>query len=598
MKNNQLHLGVLHYHLRFGGVRTVISSALRSLIAFGGFSSLDIDLIASDTRQTSGDSLVNELRLWAQKYPAVELMLRPVQIPELAYNDTPAKDRDQFFREADGLCHRLLEVIAIQQFSAENPYILHVHNPTLGKNPRLTLALKLLAEHFDRDNYPAWLLYQIHDFAEDKRPDRWAVLCQCSGRNDPALAVEMMYPASRKVRWVCLNSSDRRRLVQMGFLVDRVDVLPNPIDDQIYIIDTIGPENPPAPIAAEDFQKNLKNRIADYAQKHGFYFEANRRILLSPVKAIRRKNIAESILLLLDCNSKEDCYQLLVTLPAQSPQDVAYCAAMEEFVKNKHMPVVIGFGTELLSSTGQRQVRNGQVEKYSLTDLATISDAVVTTSIQEGFGYVFHEAWLLGKAVLGRDLPQVTSDFKTAGMNLDHLYTHLLIPQDWLDEKWEELCKAYYEKYSLLRQSADLTICSFSEFQRKLNQKKTYRPKASSGAAEDRMDWADLSLDLQLELLKKIREAPHLIPQLIFTSGDFVAMQTWKPSDLSAVIKHNREIVGHNYGLESYACRFRNLISHDETALLQAEHTSDAVEINHAAMLEQFTALENLRLLV
>ena len=39
----------------------------------------------------------------------------------------------------------------------------------------------------------------------------------------------------------------------------------------------------------------LKNKIADYAKKKGYVFDANRKILLSPLKIIRRKNVIETL---------------------------------------------------------------------------------------------------------------------------------------------------------------------------------------------------------------------------------------------------------------------------------------------------------------
>jgi glycosyltransferase involved in cell wall biosynthesis len=54
-------------------------------------------------------------------------------------------------------------------------------------------------------------------------------------------------------------------------------------------------------------------------------------------------------------------------------------------------------------------------------------DLVVSTSINEGFGLGFLEPWLFGKAVVGRDLPQVTSDFRKKGLSFPSLYQTLKI---------------------------------------------------------------------------------------------------------------------------------------------------------------------------
>jgi glycosyltransferase involved in cell wall biosynthesis len=56
-----------------------------------------------------------------------------------------------------------------------------------------------------------------------------------------------------------------------------------------------------------------------------------------------------------------------------------------------------------------------------------MADMVITTSILEGFGFVYIEPWYAGTAVIGRDLPLVTEDFNKAGMDLGHLYRVLMV---------------------------------------------------------------------------------------------------------------------------------------------------------------------------
>ncbi|MEZ5304096.1 MAG: hypothetical protein R3F11_26155 [Verrucomicrobiales bacterium] len=61
------------------------------------------------------------------------------------------------------------------------------------------------------------------------------------------------------------------------------------------------------------------------------------------------------------------------------------------------------------------------------------ADAMVTTSVAEGFGLAFLEPWLAGKPVVGRDLPEITADFAESGVDLAHLYARLEIPLAWVD---------------------------------------------------------------------------------------------------------------------------------------------------------------------
>ncbi|TFG47392.1 MAG: hypothetical protein E4H40_06520, partial [Candidatus Brocadiia bacterium] len=220
---------MLHYHLLPCGVRTVITNALRALIAYGGYDYLEIDLISSDARREPGDKLAEELLDWARRKGPGQFRLNQVEISELAYNHQAAPDLESLFDQAQHISNRLLEVMELGRSDLENPYILHVHNGNLGKNPYLTLALKILADQLSRENLPAWILYQMHDFAESNRPDCWKALRDCSGQTDPDLAVEMMYPGgdNGRVQWVCINSGDKQALLSMGIDSDFVSVLPN-----------------------------------------------------------------------------------------------------------------------------------------------------------------------------------------------------------------------------------------------------------------------------------------------------------------------------------------------------------------------------------
>ncbi len=447
MSPNILRIGVLHYHFLRAGVRTVMVNSLKALIGYGPYQHLEIDLISSDAEKPPGREVANELQRYANETDGAEVLIRLIELSELAYNDRPADSREQLFTEAGPLTDKLLGMLELDRSSLENPYVLHVHNANLGKNPRLTLGLKLLIDRIERRNLPARILYQMHDFAEDHRPDCWAALRDCSGRSDRQLAVEMMYPMSSHLQWICINSTDKEKLLTVGIDADMVDVLPNSVDVETLTAPALAEMTPAQlhqlDLEPADFVADLKNRIAAFAENNGFRFEPNRKILAAPIKLIRRKNVAESLLLLMALNAEDDSYQLLITLRPASQADVVDAQALEQFVKRHHLPVVMGFGHELLGVGHHRVIEAGRVRSYSLVDLVHISEAVVTTSVQEGFGYVFHEPWLMNKAVVGRNISTVTGDFAAQGMKLTHLYDHLLIPKELVGEKWREICRAY-----------------------------------------------------------------------------------------------------------------------------------------------------------
>ena len=611
----KLRIGVLHYHLLRGGTHTVIANTLRGLIAHSGYDHLEIDLIACDAQQSPGNELADQLNQWARAKGSGDCSLNQIELPLLAYNQTPAPDKDALFHDARYLADQIRSALQLQRSDRANPYVLHCHNANLGKNPRLTLALKFLAEQIETENLPGLILYQMHDFPEDNRLDCWAALRDCSGRPDRRLAVSMAYPLNSPVRWLCINSADAKSLADAGIPQDTVSILPNSIDTQNFTAEPLSKMSPPQlgelAIEPADFAAELKNRLADFAHRNSYQFDPARKILLAPIKVIRRKNVAESILLLLALNRQHDQYQLLITLPANSPADAAYCQLLEQFVKRHRLPVVIGFGSELLAGH-QRHISAGRVEAYSLIDLLDISHAVLTTSIQEGFGYVFHEPWLVGKPVLGRNIAHLTADFVAQGLNLDHLYDHLLIPFQWIAPQWDDLCFAYGQKINAMRAAAELTPLDDSQIARLIHCEKTYRPGPSPSSYhrqdpsrpynrspddQDALDWADLTVTLQLLILERLIKHPLLINHLIWTNLALQPLYSWFPNEISAIIPHNGKVVASSYNLQIQAERLTSLIAKTRKSVGGSVRGGVVRTVDNGPIFARALDLENLRLL-
>ena len=339
-----MRIAILQYHLQPAGVTTVIRNAQRAL--------------ADD----------HEIKV----------------IADGGYNQKPARSRAAFLRDARRLMTRLASRL-------KGVDVLHTHNIGLGKNPRLTFAVKLLAE-----SNSIKLLNQVHDFPEDNRPVELRALRMCTGRRDDEFFRSMAYYDRPNVRWATLTTADASKLAQRGIPRTKIDVLANPIDDAFF--------TQPAP-DAKTLEK-LRSRLADYARTQRYIYHPNRRLLLSPMKVMQRKNNSEAVDLLQQLG---DRYQLLITLDATASADKKYSAALKRRIRRERLPVVIGFGYELKNPL----------------PLFHLAHAILTTSQVEGFGYTFVEGWLCNKLVVGRDLENVTEDFTRAGLDLRHLYRAL-----------------------------------------------------------------------------------------------------------------------------------------------------------------------------
>ena len=327
-----LKITMLHYHLRTGGVATVIYSAQRALAK-----KFDVRVLA-----------------------------------DFGYNEQPARSRSRFVAEARALLKRL-----------PRSGVLHTHNVGLGKHPRLTYAIKLLAQETS-----IRIINQVHDFPEDNRPAQLRALRYCTGKRDDKFWREFCYYDQPNVVWATLTTHDAAKLAEHGVSAGKIYVLPNPVDDKFFA-------RPATPRA-----KTLK-KLSEYARQQRYVFDPRRPVLLSPMKVMARKNNEEALELV----KRIGKYQLVISLDT-SESDRAYSERLKRKIRRDRLPVVIGAG---------RAFDN----PLPLFDLA---HAILTTSKVEGFGYVFIEGWLRRKLVFGRDIPEVTPDFVAAGMDFRHFY--------------------------------------------------------------------------------------------------------------------------------------------------------------------------------
>jgi glycosyltransferase involved in cell wall biosynthesis len=335
-----VRLAILHYHLRPGGVTTVIRNAQRALA--GKF---DVTVLA-----------------------------------DFGYDERPARSQAEFLAGANLLADQLRRRL-------RGVDVLHTHNIGLGKHPRLTCAVKLLARRGKIK-----IINQVHDFPEDNRPVQLHALRYCTGKRDDKFWREMCYFDAPNVVWATLTTHDRAKLAACGVPLRKIHVLPNPVDDEFFT-------RPPPPHAE---LQEVKRKLATFARAHRFPFDPRKKLILSPMKVMVRKNNNEAVELV----KRLKKYQLVISLDASSATDHAYSERLKKRIRRKKLPVVIGFGAELENPL----------------PLFHLAHAVLTTSKVEGFGYTFVEGWLCGKPVIGRDIPGVTQDFVAAGMKLDHFY--------------------------------------------------------------------------------------------------------------------------------------------------------------------------------
>lgn len=337
--NSPLTVAIVHHHLKPGGVTRVIENAVRSLHA----------------TNTHAATISGEL------YRG-QIIKKTAVVEGLQYGKTSTPEK---------LAQNLKE--AAQDALGKPPDIWHFHNHSLGKNPALTQAVSILAKN-------AHVLLQIHDFAEDGRPELYETLTRTLS------SIDLAYPVAPQIHYATINLRDHKILQKTGLPKTNCHYLPNAVS----IPQTTNTTPPP--------------------------FFPNQRLFLYPTRAIARKNIGEFLLWAALSENEEDLFA--ITLAPENPREKPLYHSWIELTKELKLPVLFE-----LSKKSQ----------YPLPDLIKEAYSCITTSTKEGFGLAYLEPYFYQKPVTGRDLPSITEDFKAHNINLSNTYSRLDIPFELLD---------------------------------------------------------------------------------------------------------------------------------------------------------------------
>ena len=435
-----MKIALMHYHLKPGGVTTVIGQQVAALRR-----SCDVLVLTGEA-------------------PVGDLEADYALLPALAY-DTVRKTDLNPLRVAGQIQD------AIRTRWPGGCDLLHVHNPLLAKNRSLLEILR----HLQADGLKLFL--QIHDLAEDGRPNAFF--------DDP-------YPAD--CHYGVINSRDYAILLQAGLLKRGLHLLPNSVTP---------PAGPPS---------------RQPRQPHGG--------VLYPIRAIRRKNVGEAILLSLFARPPT---QLTVTLPPNSPADMQSYTDWKDHVRQNGLHV---------------RFEAGLVDDYSR--LVAEADYIITTSISEGFGFVFLEPWTASKPLWGRLLPAVCGDFMRQGIHLDHLYHRLAVPLSLFDHPafQRQWCRAYSKAAACYGKTLP-----WSQIE----------SRYSRIVADDSVDFGLLAEPFQREVIRAVQSDDHHRARMIDRNphlDDFAGVTASR-----RCVMHNRRLVLAHYNQDAYRRRLLEIYS-------------------------------------
>ena len=400
-----MRLVIFHYHFLPGGVTQVVTSS--AIAALNYLPEIDGITLVSGKKDNTENVVYNiktGLNNSVQKKSVIDYMT----LPELGY----ISDMDRYPDTEN------LKKILLSQLKGD---LWWIHNYHLGKNPFFTEAILQIAE----ENPEQKIVLQIHDFPEESRYSNLEALNKYVTRP--------LYSVCSNVKYVTINSRDRKYLITAGIPERMIYLLNNPVESLKNKDDT-----------------NYYTKIDKILSKSKPSYIKNAPLIIYPVRTIRRKNVLEAGLLAI-CSTIP--VNILPTLPGVSKTEMGYSKIVDSCFEDKLIPGAAQAGIVLES------------EGITFANIMNAGKIIISSSVQEGFGYLFINSLQWRKPLIARDL-DIVKDFKNLfSAEFSNFYKSVDIPLKEVLRK--ELKIKYSEKISGLEKFLNKKIISNLQEQKK-----------------------------------------------------------------------------------------------------------------------------------
>lgn len=270
--------------------------------------------------------------------------------------------------------------------------LIWTHNMALGRNLILT------------DEIRRWvvarglaLINQHHDFWFEGRWGRWKEMRESGFRTIADMArVTLGAPGAM----VVINRADQ--IVWNRYLPKRTVWVPNAVSCPV----------PPTPRAMQA----IRERVAKFLGDDG-------PLWLVPTRFLRRKNLAEAILLARWLRPEA---WLVTTAGVSSVGEQTYARILTAAAGRGDWRVRFG----VLSGGGD--------ELATIDEMIAVAEVILLTSVQEGFGLPVLEAAAAGKPLIARNLPRLQHDFRAMGIDFPQGYDEVSVPRSLFDWRKEQ----------------------------------------------------------------------------------------------------------------------------------------------------------------
>jgi hypothetical protein len=243
------------------------------------------------------------------------------------------------------------------------------------------------------------VILQIHDFPEAGRFANLRLL-------ERTVSLPR-YPVGPNVRYAVLTGRDRSILRESGIPEPHLFLLGNPVPPPAPAGGGVSPDSggfwrepsetgegpgrdgPGEAGSGGLFRAEVRRRLAQGFGPDFPAYDPGRPLALYPVRTIRRKNVLEACLL---CRLSEEPVALAVTLPGTSAAETPYSDQVESAFRSGRCSGVWGIGPRLQAAG----LRFGQLVRGA--------DLVVSSAVQEGFGYLFVNSLQWRRPLVAREI--------------------------------------------------------------------------------------------------------------------------------------------------------------------------------------------------
>jgi len=482
-----MNLVIVHHHLNRGGVTQVILNHLRALHEAGAREIFDRVVLLYGGRATGWPS---------QMEPALE-GIELATVASIDYDTVTAVGEEAPYRATS----EMLEQLGL----APEETLLHVHNHTLGKNVAWPNALARLAEDGFR------MLLQLHDFAEDFRPDNYRRQVEYHAESGTGMA-EVYFQAPH-VHYAVLNSRDRGILEKAGFAADKLAWLPNPVQPF--------PVLPHRADARHVLQEKLGVGVSE-------------KYVLYPVRGIRRKNVGE---LVLWSALAPPPITFGITLAPVNPVELKPYQTWQALAEELELPCKFDVGGE---------------DGLSFHENLAAADAIINTSVAEGFGLVFLEAWLTGNLLIGRDLPEISADFKEAGLRLDSLAASLFVPL-----RCPITGREVFSEQAYRERMTELFTQVRKDFGQEAMEAEDLAKQLDERLSDPWIDFALLTVEAQRQVVRAVAGSKELAEAIAQENAQVMRPLVNPSANFDSTIQINSQIVLTRFGLKGTGERLR-----------------------------------------